>query len=534
MDKLESDFTYSSVLYPIALFIGAQIMLDVVWRLSDWARMSSEPYVRRSILLDSYNYTQHHSYSFFQNRSTGTISSKIKDIVNGFEKFWAEIHFGSAPKILKITINLIALFFVNLYIGSFLLVWCLIYFPVYYKLSVKLKDLAFLEKESQHALLGQVADKVSNVISIFAFSARKRELNSLKQQINKEVIPKELRTYRFNFYMQILGGFLYLIMFVFILFLTLNLKSSGLITTGDFAFIFGLTLVVAEDIWHVTNSLQDFSKTLGKLKSALSLINKPHEHVDSKKAKALELESSAIQLKEVCFSYNNQKPYTLSQFSLHIKAGEKIGLVGPSGAGKSSLINLLLKYFPHKQGEVLVGGHKIDLLQQDYLREKIAVIPQDTALFHRNIIENIRFARINASDEEVIAACKKAHIHDYIMSLPKQYQTYVGERGVKLSGGQRQRIAIARAILKDAPILILDEATSALDSHTEKLIQDSLNFFIENAGKTVIAIAHRLSTLKHMDRILVMSKGQIVERGTHDSLLKTKTAYIASYGNCKT
>ncbi|NBU53711.1 MAG: ATP-binding cassette domain-containing protein, partial [Alphaproteobacteria bacterium] len=217
-----------------------------------------------------------------------------------------------------------------------------------------------------------------------------------------------------------------------------------------------------------------------------------------------------IEFKEVSFGYSEEEK-VFKNLNLAIKPGEKIGLVGYSGAGKSSLVNLLLKYFKVSMGQILIDGQNINDISQDSLRENISVIPQDTMLFHRSILENIRYGRLDATDEEVIAASKAAHIHEFIVGLTHQYQTYVGERGVKLSGGQRQRISIARAILKDAPILILDEATSSLDSHTEKLIQDSLNFLIESKGKTVIAIAHRLSTLKHMDRILIMDKGKIID-----------------------
>jgi ATP-binding cassette subfamily B protein len=172
----------------------------------------------------------------------------------------------------------------------------------------------------------------------------------------------------------------------------------------------------------------------------------------------------------------------------------------------------------------LISDQNINDVTQDSLRENIAVIPQDTLLFHRTLMENIRYGKLTATDEEVIEASKRAHLHEFIMKLPKQYNSYVGERGIKLSGGQRQRIAIARAILKDAPILVLDEATSSLDSHTEKLIQDSLNFLIEDKRKTVIAIAHRLSTLKHMDRIIVLDKGTIIEEGTHNKLIRNENS----------
>lgn len=190
-----------------------------------------------------------------------------------------------------------------------------------------------------------------------------------------------------------------------------------------------------------------------------------------------------------------------------------------SGAGKSSLINLLLRYFNYQQGQILIDGQNIQHVTQDSLRKQIAVIPQDISLFYRTLMENIRYGNPDATDEEVIEASKKAHIHDFIISLSEQYGNYVGERGIKLSAGQRQRVAIARAILKDSPILVLDEASSSLDSKTEKLIQNGLHCFIANKRRTVIAIAHRLSTLKYMDRIIVLNYGKIVEQDTHERLI---------------
>jgi len=262
---------------------------------------------------------------------------------------------------------------------------------------------------------------------------------------------------------------------------------------------------------------------MGDLKSSLSLLYTPQQNKDSPTAKDLIIKSPSISFSNVYFSYNNDQ-YVFKDLNLNIRAGEKIGLVGHSGSGKSTLINLLLKYFTCSRGTICIDEQNVFDIKQNSLRNDISVIPQDIMLFHRNIMENIRFGSPDATDAEVIKASQEAHIHEYIMTLPEQYNTYVGERGVKLSGGQRQRLAIARAILKNAPILILDEATSSLDSHTEKLIQDSLNVFIEDKTKTVLAVAHRLSTLKHMDRIIVLDQGRIVEEGTHDQLLNLKNS----------
>lgn len=510
--------TYQAILLPIGLFVGNQLILESVWRISNIAEWNSEPYVRRSILLKSYDYVQHHSYLFFQDNFTGTLSSKLKGLLDGYDKFWAEMHHGLLSRVMKSAVGLCALFIVNFYLGLFVLIWAAIYVPVMYKLSSRLNELSFQETESRHDLIGQVSDKITNIISLFAFASRKRELKTLDDQISHDFIPKQIKTYKFNFKFQIIGAILYLIMFGFILFYMIHLRMIGAVTIGDFAFVFGISLVVAEDIWQATISLQDFSRAMGDLKSALSILNVPQQNLDQENAGDLVIKSPTIEFKNVSFGYDG-KNAVFKNLNILVSPGEKVGLVGHSGAGKSSLVNLLLRYFKNEKGEILISGQDINDVTQDSLREYIAVIPQDTLLFHRTLMENIRYGKPTATDEEVIEASKRAHLHDFIMQLPEQYHSYVGERGIKLSGGQRQRIAIARAILKDAPILVLDEATSSLDSHTEKLIQESLNFLIEDKRKTVIAIAHRLSTLKHMDRIIVLDKGAIIEEGTHNKLI---------------
>ncbi len=510
--------TYHTILFPIVLFVGAQLILESVWRISNIAEWKSEPYVRRSILLKSYDYVQHHSYLYFQDNFTGAISSKLKGLLDGYDKFWAEMHHGLFSRVLKSIVGFCALSIVSVELGLFVFGWAVIYVPIMYKLSTQLNELSFEETESRHALIGQVSDKITNILSLFAFASRKRELKTLDDQFSHDFIPKQIRTYKYNFKVQITAGILYLIMFIFILFYMIHLRIIGAISVGDFAFVFGISLIVSEDIWLATISLQDFARAMGDLKSALSLLSVPQENLDQPMAQPLVVKSPTIDFKNVSFGYDG-KDSVFKDLNLSVKSGEKVGLVGHSGAGKSSLVNLLLRYFNNKKGEILISDQNINDVTQDSLRENIALIPQDTLLFHRTLMENIRYGKPTATDEEVIDASKRAHLHDFILQLPEQYNSHVGERGIKLSGGQRQRIAIARAILKDAPILVLDEATSSLDSHTEKLIQDSLNFLIEDKRKTVIAIAHRLSTLKHMDRIIVLDKGTIVEEGAHNTLI---------------
>lgn len=519
----QNNLNYQDVIYPIIIFIVTHCTLDLVWRISNIAEWKAEPYVRQSILLKSYDYVQHHSYVFFQDNFTGTISSKLKGLLDGYDKLWTEIHSGLFAKILKCIVNLSALAIINLNLGLFVFAWGAVYVPLLYKLSIRLNRLSFQETEIRHSLMGQISDKIANIISLFSFAARQRELKTLEDQISAEFIPRQLQVYYYNFKLQLIAGFLYLVLFGFLLFYMMHLKMIGDISIGDFAFVFGISLVVAEDIWLATRSLQDFSRTLGDLKSVLSILQIPQQNLDLKEAKPLIIKDSNIKFTNVSFGYTDENS-VFDHLNLTIYPGEKIGLVGHSGSGKSTLLNLLMRYFETSVGEITIDGQDISQVTQDSLRENIAVIPQDTVLFHRTLMENIRYGNPQATDKQVFEASKKAHIHEYILQLPDQYHTFVGERGIKLSGGQRQRIAIARAFLKDAPILILDEATSALDSQTEKLIQDSLNRLIKDKGKTVIAIAHRLSTLKHMDRVIVLDRGKIIEEGTHSKLIKDESS----------
>jgi len=520
IDAMVNDNTiaYSDIIYPICLFLGAQVVLEVLWRISSIAEWKSEPYVRRSILLNSYNYVQHHSYTFFQNNFTGAISSKLKGLLGGYDKFWANMHHGLMPDLLRSIVSLFALSTISLKLSIFFTAWCLIYVPLIYYLSKRLTTLCFIETESRHSLIGQISDKVSNITALFSFAARKYEFKSLDKQISKDFIPNQIAVYKWDFLIQITSTLLYWIMLTFILFYMINLRMNDMVSVGDFAFVFGLVLSVAESIWKTTIKLQDFARDMGDLKSSMSILKIPQKNLDHPDAKPLKLKSSEIKFEGINFRYN--KSFVFKNLNLTIKPGEKIGLVGPSGVGKSSLVNLLLRYFRTEDGQILVDGQNIDKITQDSLRQNIAVIPQEAALFHRSIIENIRYGDLKATDKEVIKASKMAHTHEFIMQMPERYKTLVGERGIKLSGGQRQRIAIARAILKNAPILILDEATSALDTQTEQIIQESLNFFIADKKKTVIAIAHRLSTLKHMDRIIVLDQGKIAEEGSHAQLIK--------------
>ncbi|MBX9620427.1 MAG: ATP-binding cassette domain-containing protein [Alphaproteobacteria bacterium] len=298
--------------------------------------------------------------------------------------------------------------------------------------------------------------------------------------------------------------------------------SHHLITVGDIVVIFNTSWNIIISLWWASIELPNAFKEIGICRQALTLLQVPVSLVDAPGAKDIAVKEGKIQFQKVHFQYGKSTALFTNK-SVLIQPGQKIGLVGFSGSGKSTFVNLILRLFDISSGQILIDGQDIAKVTQDSLRKSIALIPQDPTLFHRTIIENIRYGRPEASDEEVIVAAQRAHAHEFIMTLSEGYHTLVGERGVKLSGGQRQRIAIARAILKDAPILILDEATSALDSVTEALIQESLSHLME--GRTTIVVAHRLSTLLDMDRLLVFDQGKIVEDGSHAALVKKEGLY---------
>jgi ATP-binding cassette subfamily B multidrug efflux pump len=318
------------------------------------------------------------------------------------------------------------------------------------------------------------------------------------------------------------------------------LWQRGLIEVGAIAMVLPLTLQLTNMSRQIAIQITDLFEEIGVVQEGMLTIAQPLQLVDPVHAKTLVVRRGEIVFENVCFGYGREtliredgreRPYAvLDGFTLAVRPGEKIGLVGRSGAGKSTVVNLLLRFFDLEGGRILIDGQDVSGVTQEGLRRQISVVTQDTSLLHRSIRDNIRYGRPDASEFDIVAAARLAQAEEFIDLLEdwrgrRGYDAHVGERGVKLSGGQRQRIAIARVILKDAPILVLDEATSALDSEVEAAIQQSLGTLM--AGKTVIAIAHRLSTIARMDRLVVLDRGRIVEQGTHDTLLRQNGHYAA-------
>lgn len=516
---------YSPLFYPIALFIGAQIVLESAWRLFNLGVWKTQPYVQKELFLSSYDYVQYHSYTYFQNTPSGSIVSKLKGIVDGYVSLFENLSYKAGKNLCVVVVSILVLFLVNTFVALFMFFWCTIVLAILVPMTLKLNRLSNLAAESKHQIIGRFSDNISNIFSLLYFSKRKQELRRAALDISHDFIPKQLQLERYNFKFQVIGSLLYWLMLIFILLFMVSLRMSGSISTGDFLFVMLTTIFISFDFWMLITGLCDFMKDLGDLKSSFSILSIPHQSLDKQGVKTILRAQGKVEFKHVSFAYEDEK-LVFSDLNLCIKAGEKIGIIGHSGAGKSTLISLLLKNFNPSTGSILLDGEDIRELSTDALRAQIALIPQDIMLFHRSIQENIGYAKEDASLAEIKTAAKMANIDDFIDSLPEKYDTLVGERGVKLSGGQRQRIAIARAILKNAPIIILDEATSSLDSITEQAIQQSINDILEQHNATVIAIAHRLSTIRHMDRIVVMEGGAIIEEGSFGELMNATSGYF--------
>jgi len=503
-----SKFTILEIIEPVAIFCIAVFASQMIWRIYNYGDYRSQPLIEAQIINKSYAMLLTHNYEFFQNNLSGKTASQIATLRDKYISLHDRIFHGMLYGILTILVSLVIFFKVHFSLALATFIWLLVAMPVFILSKKKQFILTKNSSALRQKITGLLNDSISNISTVLLYSNRNFEKNLLNKTNDDWVKAEEKRIWFINVNHFVIG-LIYAVIPILTLFLMLDLYQKKLVSLGDLVMVLGLMFHIFDNSWilltHVDGCIQDF----GQLKEAFEIFNPKNIAEEKQIPQNLKIQNPQIKFQNVNFKYYENA--VLEDFNLAIEPFQKIGLVGHSGAGKSTVINLLLKIFNNYQGKIIIDKSDIATLNNDDLRANIALIPQDPALFHRTIFDNIAYGNVKASMQEVIDCAKKAKIHDFIMTLPNQYQTLVGERGVKLSGGQKQRIAIARALLKKAPILILDEATSSLDSKTENEIQQAINDILEIEKITVIAIAHRLSTIKNMDRIIVLENGKIVE-----------------------
>ncbi|MCX5925078.1 MAG: ABC transporter ATP-binding protein [Candidatus Dependentiae bacterium] len=479
------------------------------------------PTMRRNIANISFTSLLKQSYSYYQNNFAGSLTNKVNDLTS------------SVPDIIQLAIDrffshgialfiaIITLWQVNAVFALGMFCWSVIFIGGSLFLSKKLSHLADNWSESASTITGTMVDSLSNILAIRLFAQEKEEKAYLSCVFDNAVNAEKKLQWAY-FWVWFFYGYSFVIVQGVNLYFLLVGRQEGWITVGDFVVVLSINFAIVDCLWQITKDFSQCSKLWGKVTQSLRAIQVIPEIQDSSDATTLHITHGRIIFDNVKFHYKGAEAL-FEHKSVTIEPGEKVGLVGYSGGGKSTFVNLILRLYDVTEGRILIDGQDIREVTQNSLHTAIGMIPQEPFLFNRSIMENIRYGRINATDSEVLEAAKKAHAHEFITELPQGYHAMVGERGAKLSGGQRQRIAIARAMLKNAPLLILDEATSQLDTITERKIQESLWQLMQ--GKTTLVVAHRLSTLLHMDRILVFDQGEIVEDATHYELLTLNGLY---------
>lgn len=501
-------------------FVVLWIAIDTCFRIHDFVSAKAYPKFANHIRKTIFDYTMLHSHHYFSENFSGTIASKISRLPEAALTFLTLCYTVILPIVVAFIIEAYLLYRANPFFGLAIIVWMSIHSLITVLTTVRINQYSHDYSESLTTLNGKIVDVLSNMINVRLFARNVFEKRLLRNA-QGEVRGHYQNMLLYSAWVKLLLGILSLTYIFTLVMGGIYAVSHRFISAGDFVLILS-SLGLVGLLWYVSMNLVTLFQEIGTCQQALSLISQPHHVKDNVAAKPLVITKGEIAFNDVTFYYTKNRNL-FSNKDIVIHGGEKVGLVGYSGSGKTTFINLILRYYDIMSGTIFIDGQNIQNVTQDSLRDQIAVIPQDTTLFHRTLRENIRYGRIDATDEDVVAAARAAHCEEFIQQTPDGYDALVGERGVKLSGGQRQRIAIARAFLKNAPILILDEATAALDSITEKHIQRSLHELMSH--RTTIVIAHRLSTLYAMDRILVFDRGKIIAEGSHSELLSTCQHY---------
>ncbi len=499
-----------AIVYTSLFFVS-----ETIWRASGFMGMRWFMNFRFAGYQSLYEYLTLHSKDYFNSRFAGSLSNKITHAVDGTQALFEKTLWQFIPLLLGLLWFTAFAFYSDVRLGLIIALWSTLFLGINIWYAKKLHPSSFTSAKAGSILKGKIVDSLSNISLVHEYAYVGGEQEYIKHFVKKDR-DAGLALWRMSEWMLFTNGLMIFVFMCLMIGTSLLLFQQNIASAGVVVMVIAIVLKLSDQLLFLGMELRDATRYYGEAKEGLEEILKEHIIVDDPNATELTLSEGKISLESVDFEYDNTKVF--KDFSLEISNGQKVGLVGRSGAGKTTFVSLLLRHYEVQGGAIKIDNQNISSITLESLRQCIAFVPQDTSLFHRTIQENIRYSNPEATGEDVIRAAKLAQADEFIRKLPKGYETLVGERGVKLSGGQRQRIAIARAFLKNAPILILDEATSSLDSQSEQLIQESLETLMK--GRTVIAIAHRLSTLKEMDRIIVIENGKIAEDGDPEELLK--------------
>ncbi|MBS0528712.1 MAG: ABC transporter ATP-binding protein [Proteobacteria bacterium] len=521
VDALSSASASSGKVWLALISLMALIAADnFLWRIASWTASFTFVGVTGDLRSDIFRHLTGHAPSYFANRLPGMLTSRITATSNAVFTVENMFVWNVLPPCIATISAIMLIGTVSLSMAAGLMVFSGVVIVAMFRMAAAGKPLHDDFADKAAAVDGEMVDVINNMPLVRAFCGLRHEHDRFDRTVGRELHARG-QSLRYLEKLRLIHAAVTVLLTIALMARAIVLWQNGDATTGDVILVCTLGLSILHATRDLAVALVDVTQHVARLSEAVATLLVPHDLTDHPEAGPLTKRGAAIVFNHVSFSYPGG-PTLFDRFSLRLQPGQRVGLVGRSGGGKSSLFALLQRFYDPDDGSIMIDNQDIALVTQQSLREAIAVVPQDISLFHRSIMDNIRYGRPTATDNEVLRAAFSARC-DFVETMPEGFATMVGDRGAKLSGGQRQRIAIARAFLKDAPILLLDEATAALDSESEEAIREALGRLMR--GRTVIAIAHRLATLRKFDRVLVLKDGKIIEDGAPDRLMRSEGPY---------
>lgn len=522
-DGLRGEELFQALIPKAVLLVAAAMLRSfVMGPLRLWCIWKMEIKAMYDLSCKAFNTVAAQSMQFHSDRFSGSLVSQTNKFVGAYERLMDEFFWNIFPVGLDIIMIMVVMLpKAPLFVAGMVL-FIIIYMVAAAIWFKKLAPVHEKEASASNKCTGQLADSVSNIVSVKSYAREKYEsarYAKYQDEWYKVIFEALKQNTKRNYFFDGVGVGLIVLVTVFMI----GAQDWFGVSVATLVLIVNYSQNILGDLWSIHSVFKALNRVFGDAREMTEILDMKDDVVDAPDAKKLEIRYAGIDFDNISFRHKDAKESIFENFSLAIQPGERVGLVGMSGSGKTTLTKLLLRFADVNVGEIMIDGQNISKVTQKSLREAISYVPQESSLFHRSVFDNIAYGKPGASKDEVLKAAKLANADEFIRKLPDGYNTTVGERGVKLSGGQRQRIAIARAILKDAPILVLDEATSALDSESEALIQGALSNLMK--GRTSIVVAHRLSTIAGLDKIVVLDNGKIVEQGTHKQLLDNGGEY---------